>query len=225
MTVICLIPTYGRPIITEICFNNLRRAKDQFIKHSINFVPVATISDDENRRLCQSHNIPYYALPNKPIGMKLDAAIEFIREDFDFDYFMTLGSDNIITEQGVQILADEMHKGALVSGFKDMVFIQGDRMKLYNSTTMFGAGRIINSFVLDYTMKRVGQMYGDKDRGLDGASFRSMKRAGCAGFNYLKGYGIIDIKTSENINSFEAYNVRTQPISDDYRRYIEVKPN
>jgi len=225
MTVICLIPTYGRPLITEICFNNLKRSVDSFASRGVTLSPAATVSDDENRQLCKLYDIPYYALPNKPIGMKLDAAIEFIREDYDFDYLMSLGSDNIITERGVEMLTDEMQKGALVSGFKDMVFIQGDRMKLYNSTTMFGAGRIINSFVLDYTMKRVGQMYGDKDRGLDGASFRSMKRAGCTGFNYLKGYGIIDIKTSDNINSFEAYNVRTQPISEEYRRYIEVKPN
>ena len=222
MTVVCLIPTWGRPRITEKCFSNLERTKERFKEQGINFIPVATISDALNRNLCEQYNIAYYALPNKPIGVKLDSAINLINQEYDYDYLMGLGSDNIITNAAVITLSGKMKEGVLVAGYQDMVFIKGQRMKLYRANTMFGAGRIVNSFVINNTLKRMGCIYGEKDKALDGASFRNFKRAGTINYTYLHGYEIIDIKNGESMHDFEAYAVRAQPITERYGKYLDL---
>jgi len=217
MTVISLITTYMRPLVTEICLRNLARTAERFQSHGITFIPFCTVSDPHNKKLCKDYSIQFIELPNKPIGEKMDKAIQAI--PFDYDYLMNLGSDNILTDKAIDKISDSIRQGNLYSCYTDMVFVKGDKMKLYKSAAMFGAGRTIHRTLIDAAM-RGGSLYGNKDRGLDTASFRAIKRTGFKDFKYLRGFDVIDIKTRENINSWDAYPVKPQPITDEYRIYI-----
>ena len=215
--VVLMIPLWGRPLVAETAMQNLDRTVAHFAALGIEVHTYCTVSDRAGQELVKKYNTSHIALPNKPIGTKLDAALE--QYPYDFDYYLGMGSDNILTEEAIEQIAAEMKAGQLMAGYQDMVFIKGNRMKLYHSTTMFGAGRFVHRTLLDAAM-RSGEFYGARDKGLDGASFRAVKRTGYDKFKWLKGFDVIDLKGEENINGFDAYNTKELPVSERYKKYL-----
>lgn len=217
MTALLLVPIWKRPEVTRIMLNNLPRTIERFKANGIELIPYFTVSCTDGLALMKEYKYDYIALPNNPIGAKLDMAIRHCPHDFD--YLIGLGSDNIILDSGIDIISNGINTGIKCGGFSDIVFIHGNRMKLFHSNVMFGAGRWVNRFLLDAAM-RSGELYGDIDKALDGASFRAIKRTGFTDFRYFRGNHVIDIKSDTNINKFDAYPCKEQPLSEKFAKYL-----
>ena len=219
MKILCVIPLWHRPIVTEICLRNLERTRIEFELHGIEFDPFCTVSDAHSEYLCNKYGIDYIKTDNTPIGTKLDIAIDAY--PFDWSYYMGIGSDNVLTSEAVDQIAECIKEGVGVAGYRDVVFIKGDKMKLYHSQVLFGAGRVVSRFLIDATFRLNGEFYGAKNRALDGASFRNIKRTGYTAFKYLSGFDVIDIKGGEdNINGWDAYNCKEQALTNRYKKYL-----
>jgi hypothetical protein len=219
MKVLCVIPLWHRPIVTEVCLRNLERTRVEFAINGIQFTPYCTVSDAHSEHLCNKYNLLFIRTANLPIGSKLDKAIATYPNAWD--YYMGIGSDNVLTTEAVDKLSARMKAGVGVAGYQDMLFISGSKMKQYHSRVLFGAGRVVSRALVEDSIKLNGEFYGVKDRALDGASFRNIKRTGYTDFNYISGFDVIDIKGGEcNINGYDAYDCREHPISKRYEDYL-----
>jgi hypothetical protein len=170
-------------------------------------IPYIGVSDEENEALCREFSLNYIWLQNKHLGRKHNDLLEYC---LGGDYIMQLGSDDIILDSGIDILAEMIHNGINMAGFTDLVMIKGDKQKLYKGQVPFGAGRIFKTELVK------GRIWTEqKMRGLDGDSFRGLKRMN-RGLEIvpIKGFHIIDIKTESNLNAWEAFPIKETPIDE-----------
>lgn len=198
MKIIALIPVWHRLNELKLCLCSLSEIPQ--------IEPILIISPGEDRdviELAQQYRHVWYE--NKPIGSKLNYGIDQIL-DIDFDYLMNLGSDNLINPELIDLYNKTTSKFIGIDSFY-MVDLNKKRTAIFRFHGIDyspGAGRMVHKSIL----LKLRKIYIDRfNSGLDSCSADIIKvRLGISqDILNVKDYPyIIDIKTDQNINSFDS---------------------
>jgi len=192
------LAVWKRPYITEICFNGIKRLKEH---PDYDVQALAVISEEEMIPLCEQYGINWVMYKNEPLGEKKNYGLQKAKE-FDFDYLLEIGSDDLITNELLTY-----YKGFLDYGFfgvKDVAYIDsadGSCRRLQSKST-YGAGRMISRQNLE---KLNFKSWKDQiNKGMDNNSVFAFMRNG---IDYkqvpsMEVPGVIDIKSEVNIWPF-----------------------
>lgn len=206
-----LMPLWGRPEIAQLAINAL-----PWWVHSIVFV--ASREDPHHADLLyNSHKaIPHHVkgvafleAPNHPLGAKHNVGVEAILEEFNSDYLLNIGSDNIIHES---LLETYFEKLGGVWPTNSIIGLGG--CDWYEPSThkaasihygevpvIMGAGRLVHRDIL---IRCDGELYSPSaERGLDtNSQFNAMRLGDIRTYKFDITHMVLDIKTALNINPF-----------------------
>ena len=151
--------------------------------------------------------------PNEPLTEKHNRLLRYILKETKADYFLQIGSDDVFLPEGDELYFDMMEGGLHHMGCKSIYFMDSIKERavkwVYEKgcvNALFGAGRMFSREAVEFAFED-GELW-DKEanRGLD---FVSENRLIGLGYQPLA-FGeeepyIIDIKSAENIWSFDRY--------------------
>lgn len=139
--------------LTGVWYDHLRRVRERFANpHKIVTRLVIVGSDDahaglffDKGRLIRSD--AFIEGPNRPLGAKWNAAIRYARQEWS-DYIMILGSDDFLSNDVVDSMADAMGEHHPHIGLHGLYFADhesGSALRWYGGDRPAGPGRIIAS--------------------------------------------------------------------------------
>lgn len=140
MKILAFVAVWKRPDITRRCFEGIKRLG----------LPIfAVVSEDWAEELCKEFKADYVRTPNEPLGKKFNTGLEQALKK-DFDYLMTIGSDNLINPELLKIYEYHMKKGVGLIGVDKVYFIQGEECKRVDyQLQIIGAARMISKDALE----------------------------------------------------------------------------
>ena len=197
------LAVWRRPEITKLCFIGINRLK----KHPLyDITSFAVISEPEMIPLCEEYGIKWVMHQNYPLGKKKNYGLKACSQ-YDFDYLMEIGSDDLITNQMLNHYLKYFDKYDFF-GISDVVYVEsetGECRRLSNKATTYGAGRIIKREILEELNWKIWS--DDLNRGLDNDSIRRIESKGYKFHKTepMEEPGLIDIKSNENIWKFNYF--------------------
>jgi len=239
MKVLIFTAIQGRQHITELFLMGVERLK-QYSGHQIDLFCV--VSEKEDIELLKKHEIDYCVHPNEPLSDKMQFGFqEAIKRDFD--YMMTLGSDDLIDHNIFKNNYNElMISGVGYFGLKEICILNSKTLEctLYKylqnkKDILLGAGRMLSKAVCNQLIGKPVYNVRQKRNGLDMASETEIKKIVKPTFVKTNIISLIDVKSDVNIWSYNTiarrlpkleYNRVTSFLSiqeDEYLRRKDVK--
>lgn len=156
MKILCLCAFWQRPEITKLFVNGFVKLQ-QSIDYDLELLCILSKEDQyfkENLRILTGYGFNVCEYQNKPLGEKMNAGIKYALGNFEFDYLMNLGSDNIINPKLFDIYKPYFNKGSLFFGIESVYFYCNNSKLLYlfniaDGFIAMGAGRMIHKDILD----------------------------------------------------------------------------
>lgn len=150
---------WKRPEVFEIFATGLNRLKDNF-----NVITLSVGSEGkESMALCAKYGINYISFYNKPLGSKFNTGMRAMQQ-FNPDYVMILGSDDLISNAAMKRVLELCAKGHDVVGFTDVWFYdliqknlhywpgyghRGDKADASRAGEAIGLGRTLSRAILN----------------------------------------------------------------------------
>lgn len=236
-----LVPVWKRPEILKLFLSRL--TLPSYLETRVLFI----LSPEDpfyvaNTRLVKDYN--YFSHKNRPLGEKKNEALHYSLK-WDWDFFMDLGSDNIIHFDLWKLyepyFENEKYFGinnAYVYDTKTQksLFVNGYH-QLSGETFALGPGRVISRDIIN----ELSNLWrSDWDCGMDGCSNFAIERLGYK--NTVIDVGrlpyILDVKSATNLTPFyeledmfeqvntewlkEQFNIHNLEIEQDYFTTIEI---
>jgi len=204
MKILALLPIWHR-------FGLLKLSVESLLESDIE--PYLVISPGEDKEIIDyAKQFRHSYHENIPIGSKLNQSIaDILKKEVQFDFLMNFGSDNLINPELVKIYESYLNKYSFfgIDDFYifDIVSKRTVYFKMFGVDYGIGAGRMIRKDILLRLQKKGQQLYINSfNSGLDSCSADIIK----ANFNMEQFIIhsdtiplILDVKSLQNINSFE----------------------
>jgi hypothetical protein len=198
-----LTPLFKRPEIVRLFLYGYQR-----LKKYADVMLVCIVSPEDKYRdnlidMCTDAGAEVCEWSNKFLGEKKNAGMEFAL-DFEWDYFMDLGSDNIVNPKLFDLYKPYMEKRVPFFGLNNLYVMEWSTKKTlfvekYNSQNTYGAGRMLLNDAIKI------HLWPDcANEGLDTLAMKRLRDAGVHETVIPTGREpyILDIKTDTNINQF-----------------------
>jgi hypothetical protein len=145
---------HGRQEIVDIF-----RAGVERLQSSFDCDLFVVCSDDEDAMYCDVNHVKYAKCPNDPISDKHNYGVKQALLDTDWTHLLIMGSDDVITNDGLRILSQMKPRHA---GFYGGLFYNTqngdckhwDYPRDLNIKRLFGAGRIVSRELIEYCIER-----------------------------------------------------------------------
>jgi hypothetical protein len=201
--ILVYLAVWKRPEITEICFQGIKRLQAH---PDYEIQALAVISEVDMIPLCEKYSIQWVMTENYHVGRKKNFGLQACK-DFDFDFLMEIGSDDLVLNS----LLDDYKKFMVkydFSGVREMGFIDTETgsCRRWSSATVYGAGRLISRKALDMVGWRLWR--DNQDKGLDVMSIVTLHKKGVMYWQIPPGDypKVVDIKSEVNIWPFNHLN-------------------
>lgn len=201
--ILILLPIWKREAITKICLDNLKELQKDF-----NIEVLCVVSEQWAKVEAFKRGFKHVEVSNECLGTKMNRGVEKALE-YEWDYFMNLGSDDIITKDLFKCYEPYFKDGLSMFGSTRLTFIdsQAKEAKTFDYGIMIGAGRCIRRDVLKECVFKNGEveMYSKIQAGLD---MDSMGRFMRYSMTEIKNpfNSIYDIKSAVNIWAYKDFN-------------------
>jgi hypothetical protein len=199
--ILIYLAVWKRPLITELCFAGIER-----LRRSFNIEALAVISEVEMIPLCEKYDIHWVMYKNDPLGEKKNYGLMRAAE-YQFDYLMEIGSDDLILDELVQYYLDNCVGKFDFFGVTDALWLDTkykDCRRIISRTT-YGAGRMISRKGLD---DMGWKLWNDRiNRGMDNNSVFNAARKSLF-YTFVPELSVpcvIDVKSDENIWQFDCF--------------------
>lgn len=142
------LPIWKRPQLTEVCFKGIKRLS-RYKPHKFQIKTVAVVSEGWAKKLCNKYDIKWVYANNEFLGAKLNEGLEYCM-GVNFDYLMTLGSDDFIADKLLDVYEPYLKHGLELFGTDKICFVEGKKAKMVDyQLTIAGAGRMIKREILE----------------------------------------------------------------------------
>lgn len=219
MKTLILVPIWRRPEITNIFAINLAVS----IPSTCEVLCILSKEDEyykENLKILEPFGFSIGHHKNTPVGSKLNAGIETALENFDFDYLMNLGSDDLI-HPGIWMLYNEFLKFNLpFFGLEKVYFYEVKTGKLARSLPYYwGAGRMISRKIIEKMREKREYLYKNEfSRGLDCNSMDNIKKVLNIDYKQIDTNDfpyLVDLKTWDSVNDFNMFSRQYEIVQSD----------
>lgn len=174
--VVIMVTAYKRYPIGEMCLKGLARLSSFALSLNIRIIVVIVGSELFYEKLSKQYGFTFVYSNNNPLGEKHNVGLRYIIENIEFDYFMQMGSDDLLSNECLVTYKKYMQKGVPFFGLNELYIVnfQTKETKRVAANHVFGAGRCIKSeyvklasdlVEIEYT-KETGNPILDKDRPL-----------------------------------------------------------
>jgi hypothetical protein len=208
-----LIPLWKRPEVTTFCFKHLKRLQAES-KHQIDVLCV--ISESEYIPVCDEYGFQWTYFENDPLGAKINAGVKRAL-DFEWDYLMTMNSDDVILTELIDKYYDPFFEKLVpFFGIDTVTYVQfgtdeAVEFQYEGGIVILGIGKCIHRDVVE---KAKGELYESwRNKGLDDSTvFRLMKMG--IGHQTVKYDGMLamDFKSEVNIWPWERFKDRGKKV-------------
>lgn len=201
--ILIYLAVWKRPEITELCFMGINRLRTH---PDFDIQALAVISEDSMIPLCEKYGIRWVKYKNEPLGEKKNFGLQKAKE-FDFDYLMEIGSDDLILNELLDDYKNYIGKSEFF-GITDAAYINsetGECRRLISRSSTYGAGRMISRKVLESVNWKLWNDHITK--GMDNNSVLGLQRKGVA-YTKTKPLDfpcVIDVKSQQNIWRFNYF--------------------
>lgn len=150
--IVTFTPVYGRHNILAIMLKGLKRLinyKPQ--KYSIQ--PFFIVSNSADEAIIRKAGYPFLLYKNLPLGEKKNAGLNYALKNFQFDYLMEIGSDDLLTNSYLDFISPELEKGTPLFNLSTCYFYEvgtGEKA-VWTTNVVMGAGRCISRKALELT--------------------------------------------------------------------------
>ncbi len=182
----------------------------------IEFTVIISGSEGEkSKSMVEKHGFIYIEMPNDPLAVKMNATVIRARE-FNVDYILGVGSDDIITPELMYKYLEYMNSGIDYIGVTDFYFYDtvskkssywGGYREPYRRGHTCGAGRLISKRLLNSWNWNVWDIKHNKI--LDTSIQEKLNRTPHSSVSFsLKDKGVfaLDIKSSTNMTPFSLWD-------------------
>lgn len=207
-----VIPTmiYGRFEVLDIWAAGIHRLIKSFPDIEFN-VLIAGSEGEVSRDKAIDYGFDYIQLPNFPLGLKANLRLQAAR-DYEADYCLFLGSDNLISNATFGYLLDKAAKGyKQVSNYDLYLHDSRTKRTVYSkgyTNHRRGESLAVGRFLHKDILNALGwTLWSDsREKWLDVESYARIKSIPHRQHKYRikdSGLFVIDIKTVNNISSFQ----------------------
>jgi len=205
--ILVLVPVYERLEILKYCMDRL--TYPAWIKLEVLFV-------NSFMGLPSIVNLKFWWIQrnNKPLGNKMNEGMtsSFSHILNKWAYLMNLGSDDILSNDYWDKVRPHLENKEDIIGMNQIVIYEPStsRAKILklndsHSCNIWGGGRLISRRAIEKTIEEKGHIYEPiLNSGLDTSSQNNIMEATGAEPAVIDGHYLLDIKTEENINTFDS---------------------
>lgn len=142
---------HGRPEVSRLWCIGI----DRFIKaapKNYEVKIIAVVSCEDSAEVCKEFNIEYCCTENKPLGRKFNTGLKEINENYDYDYLILLGDDDLISNEAWSYYKSAIDNKEHFTGFGDIIFYSPkqneallfDYYPAKGNRKLIGAGRLLS---------------------------------------------------------------------------------
>jgi hypothetical protein len=215
LEIITFTPVWQRREIFEICLKGIDRLK----KHAperFNIRPFFIVSENWAAKLLMKKGYDFIFWQNTPLGAKKNAGLSYILENYKFDYILEIGSDDLITNNYLDIAEEYLQANIAQVWPSNCWFIDTitGNVHHYEATKIIGLGRFISCSALKVATKRLKLWNDEGHRGMDTFSWNQLKHANIYGQQIPTNNAVftLDIKSKINVNPASKFSAhKTTP--------------
>ena len=199
---------HGRPNVLSLWCAQIRRLREELEM----YVPAVVVSDECDKNLCAHYGVWHITRPNikSEVSFKWNVGLEYMRQ-MGMDAVMILGSDDVISTGFFKKIQEQVDKGIDLVGTNTAYFYCGqgrDRGKLVKleGRALLGIGKTVSKRILDKAEWRLWRV--PKNWGMDAMAQKEIVQHSPS--KAVIEDIIVDVKTRENLNSFNVFKNRKQ---------------
>jgi hypothetical protein len=174
------------------------------------YIPAVVVSDISDVNICYRYGVHHISYTEKPVTDKWNRAMTYM-QSIGVDAVMITGSDDIMSTDFYRKTLEQVELGIDLIGVESIYFFCGqgrDRGQMTKLTgkAMLGIGKTISKSVLDMADWNIWRV--KKDWGMDAIASKVIKQY--AKTQVVIDEVIVDVKTRDNLNSFNVFKNRPQ---------------
>ena len=212
------MPVFERPKITEMAYRGIQRNIKEFAEHGYSVEVFIAGSEEVHEKLAERYGWNYKYVKNGNLGEKNQGLYKWMKE-FEWDFMLQLGSDDIILPGGVDCLVQHMAEYEFAC-FTEIYFFRATTGEgTLHPSYACGAGRyvsrrICNAIEILWPFAHIGN---------DGRSADRIYRQWKIEPYKMKGAFIADIKSDVNVTPFFRHDSDEYLLADIVPEHIYLK--
>lgn len=163
-----MVTTWRRYNVAQLMYEGLERLQEFCLSANVVLRPFIVYSEKHHELQAKARGWDAVYADNAQLGEKHNVGYRSIR--FDFDYFMQLGSDDLLSNAGMAAIIAAMRNGVEFGGFRDLYIVKfstKQALEIKGFIAPMGAGRFISRRVFKEAGERVEVRFDrDEDEGL-----------------------------------------------------------
>ncbi len=205
--ILTFTPVWRRPEIFEICLTGLKRLQS-YRPDKFQIRPFFIVSESQAAQQVERYGFDFIYWENKPLGAKKNAGLKYAMQNFEFDYLMELGSDDLIANKWLDIIEPYCLKSVPQITPDSVWFIDVNTKETtyWKTDKILGLGRCISRKALAEFAPNYNLWTPERNRGLDTCSWINLASVGIDNLLIeMDDIYTIDLKSEVNINSIIPY--------------------
>jgi len=207
INIITFTPVWQRPEIFKICLAGIKRLVNHD-KKRFNIRPFFMVSESWAAAELIKLKYDFVYVTNDPLGAKKNAGIKYALENYQFDYIMEIGSDDLLTSGYLDLIEPLLLEGIQQLHPSSVYFAdaRNGEVAFWETNKVLGAGRCISRKAIETVTRRTTLWEPQGRRGMDTYSWRQLQNVGIG--NHLintRDVYALDIKSDVNINQMSAF--------------------
>lgn len=209
INILTFTPVWQRPEVFKICLKGIRRLMN-YDKKRFNIRPFFMVSESWAAEMLLKQKFDFIYVQNDPLGNKKNEGIRYALDNFNFDYILEIGSDDLIADEWLEIAAEHLENKVPQLHLSNVYFIdiRTAETAYWQTEKVLGAGRFISRKSIETVVNRAELWEPTGRRGMDTYSWRQLQRFGIG--NMIIDTNdrclTLDIKSDININQMAAFS-------------------
>lgn len=203
ITILTFTPAWLRPQVLEICLQGIKRLKE-YAPERFNIIPLIIVSESSAAYQAIKYGFNWIITNNNPLGAKKNYGLRHAMENFKFDYLMEIGSDDLVTNEYLDLVEPLMIQAEPQITPCDVHFIDTitGETGYWKTEKVLGAARLIHRSALEKFAPNYKLWRDELNRGMDTCSWQAllMKNTGNHIVDTKGTVYTFDIKSRVNIN-------------------------
>jgi glycosyltransferase involved in cell wall biosynthesis len=216
--ILVFTPVWRRQEVFEICLEGIKRLKG-YNPDTFKIIPFFVVSEQSAIEQIERFGYDWIMANNNPLGAKKNTGLKHVMENYDFDYIMEMGSDDIITNEYLDLIHPLMKNKTPQISPQSVWFIDAKTGKVafWITDRIIGAGRMIHKTALESFTPDFEMWTAQLNKGMDTCSMKALQSKNIPVVIMKMDYNrpmILDIKTNIGLNNIIAFRRSIMMVND-----------